>query len=178
MFTVSRPRAYTHEYTLLVFDAVTRHGDSSSPVSPPYRSVALEDFQRLVNHVTKLDRTVHSCFLIADRIFNMLEIQADHSLTAQSDYRRVAMRLIERTRKLNIFLHYPRCCNWYNLSILGTTVGPTGCVRTLTAFSNSEYWALSDMKYTLLHISSNYGYHFTFKSFCFSSISLVLNVIS
>lgn len=94
----------------------------------------------------------------------MLEIQADYSLTAQSDYRRVATRLIERTRKLNIFLHYPRCCNWYNLSILGTTVGPTGCVQSLTAFPNGEYWALSDMKYTLLHISSGYGYHFTFES--------------
>ena len=179
MFTVSLPRSYTHEYTLLVFDAVTRHGNSPSPVSPLYRSVALEYFQRLVKYVTKLDRTVCSRFSIADRVFNMLEIQADYSLTAQSVYRRVATRLIERIRKLNILscvthsaaieITYPSWVPRWDM--------PTGGVEILTAFPNQEYRASSNIEHAL-YVSSDYADHLMVDGVCLSSISLLSDVIS
>jgi hypothetical protein len=143
------------------------------------RSIAFDYFQRLADFVTKLDRIICSCFPIADTIFNMLEIQADYSLTAPSVYRTVATRLIERTRKLNILSYvthgaaidttYPSWVPRWDM--------PTGGVEILTAFPNHGYRASSDMEHTL-HISSDYADHLTVEGVCFSSISLVSDVIS
>ena len=109
----------------------------------------------------------------------MLEIQADYSLTAPSVYRTVATRLVERTRKLNILSYvthgatvdttYPSWVPRWDM--------PTGGVEILTAFPNHEYRASSDMEHTL-DISSEYADHLTVEGVCFSSISLVSDVIS
>jgi hypothetical protein len=143
------------------------------------RSIAFDYFQRLADFVIKLDRIVCSCFPVADTIFNMLEIRADYSLTAPSVYRTVATRLIDRTRKLNILSYvthgaaidttYPSWVPRWDM--------PTGGVEILTAFPNHEYQASSDMEHTL-HISSEYADHLTVEGVCFSSISVVSDVIS
>lgn len=66
------------------------------------RTVAWDFFQRLLNFLYTVDRVVLHDYKYSDTLQNALSLTADYSLPAQTLYRMVAVRMVERTKRLDM----------------------------------------------------------------------------